>query len=197
MMDIVEESTQSARTTSDKLPDTFLENNSSEDVAEVVPSFTENYTDIMSSTQCEPTMDMNIPSINVTDINVPGGIEDDVFDEEEEEDEESQDEYPVEFINIEETIPGSSLETVPISSGSDQDVYGLEMVDLDVNLKDAPEESDIHLKTRNDVYYDIYMDAKKKAEEARNLAISAYLEAKRIKELYMILEPTVPVKPPF
>jgi hypothetical protein len=82
MMDIVEESTQSARTTSDKLPDTFLENNSSEDVAEVVPSFTENYTDIMSSTQCEPTMDMNIPSINVTDINVPGGIEDDVFDEE-------------------------------------------------------------------------------------------------------------------
>ena len=177
----------------DKLPDTLLENNPSEDVlgpTEAVPSFTENYTDIVSSTQCEdtePTMDMNIPSINVTDINVPGGIEDDVFDEEEE-DAESQEEYPVEFINIEESIPGASLETIPRSSGSNQDAYGLEMVDLDVNLKDTLEESEIQLKTRNDVYYDIYMDAKKKAEEARNLAISAYLEAKRIKDLYMILD---------
>ena len=35
----------------------------------------------------------------------------------------------------------------------------------------------------------MYTSAKKKAEEARNLAISAYLEAKRIKELYMIQEP--------
>ena len=30
---------------------------------------------------------------------------------------------------------------------------------------------------------------KKKAEEDRNLAISSYLEAKRIKELYMIQNP--------
>ena len=140
----------------------------------------DNYTDIVSSTQCENNEStLNIPSINVTDINIPGGIEDDVS---EEEDEESQEEYPVEFINIEESIPGASLETIPRSSGS----YGLEMVDLDINLKDTLEESEIQLKTRNDVYYDIYMDAKKKAEEARNLAISAYLEAKRIKDLYMI-----------
>ena len=110
-----------------------------------------------------------------------------MFDEEEE-DAESQEEYPVEFINIEESIPGASLETIPRSSGSNQDAYGLEMVDLDVNLKDTLEESEIQLKTRNDVYYDIYMDAKKMAEEARNLAISAYLEAKRIKDLYMILD---------
>jgi hypothetical protein len=161
-------------------------------IDEIQPS-TDNYTDIVSSMQCEdnePTMDMNIPSINVSDINVPGGIENDVSDED---DEESQEEYPVEFINIEETIAGESLETIPRSSESNQEDYGLEMIDLDVNMKDALEESEIQLKTRNDVYYDIYMDAKKKAEEARNLAISAYLEAKRIKELYMILEPNSPL----
>jgi hypothetical protein len=45
------------------------------------------------------------------------------------------------------------------------------------------------LKPRNDVYYELYMTAKQKAEEARNLAISAYLEAKRIKDLYKIQEP--------
>ena len=32
----------------------------------------------------------------------------------------------------------------------------------------------------------MYMVAKQKAEEARNLAISSYLEVKRIKDLYLI-----------
>ena len=63
----------------------------------------------------------------------------------------------------------------------------LEIVDL--NLQENAPTQEISLKPRNDVYYTIYTEAKQKAEEARNLAISAYLEAKRIKELYMIEEP--------
>jgi len=64
---------------------------------------------------------------------------------------------------------------------------GVEIVDF--NPKEILESNDFQLKTRNDVYYEIYTNAKKKAEEARNLAISAYLEAKRIKDLYLIHEP--------
>ena len=129
---------------------------------------------------------------------------------EDNEDDENEEHYPVEFINIEDSDPMTSLENMqlvrlaeshrtgtegPLIQLTTESTFGahssLEVVDIDVNMKDALEESEIQLKTRNDVYYDIYMDAKKKAEEARNLAISAYLEAKRIKELYMIQEPTV------
>jgi hypothetical protein len=60
---------------------------------------------------------------------------------------------------------------------------------IDFNPDDIQEPNDFQLKTRNDVYYEIYTNAKKKAEEARNLAISAFLEAKRIKDLYLIHEP--------
>jgi hypothetical protein len=63
----------------------------------------------------------------------------------------------------------------------------LERVDL--KLQENAPTQEMSLKPRNDVYYTIYTEAKQKAEEARNLAISAYLEAKRIKELYMIEEP--------
>ena len=46
----------------------------------------------------------------------------------------------------------------------------------------------IQLKTRNDVYYKMYRDAKRKAKIARDLALSSYLEAKRIKNTYMLDE---------
>jgi len=69
------------------------------------------------------------------------------------------------------------------------DIQGAELEMVDLHVREDQEPSEFKLKTRHDVYYDIYQEAKKKAEDARNLAISAYLEAKRIKELYMIQEP--------
>ena len=42
------------------------------------------------------------------------------------------------------------------------------------------------LKSPNDVYYEIYKKAKDKAKEAKKLAIEAYIEAKNIKDTYMI-----------
>jgi hypothetical protein len=47
---------------------------------------------------------------------------------------------------------------------------------------DAP----ISLKQPNEVYYEIYREARKKATIAKNLAIKAYLEAKRIKNTYLL-----------
>jgi hypothetical protein len=87
------------------------------------------------------------------------------------------------------TIDIDEMETdgnEPITT-NDEPSSGVEIVDF--NPEDIQEPNDFQLKTRNDVYYEIYTNAKKKAEEARNLAISAYLEAKRIKDLYMIHEP--------
>jgi hypothetical protein len=44
----------------------------------------------------------------------------------------------------------------------------------------------ISLKQPNEVYYEIYRDARKKAKIAKNVAIKAYLEAKRIKNTYLL-----------
>ena len=60
----------------------------------------------------------------------------------------------------------------------------LEEIDLQVDaIKD---EDTIQIRKRNDVYYEMYKEARKKAKVARDLALSSYLEAKRIKNTYML-----------
>lgn len=44
----------------------------------------------------------------------------------------------------------------------------------------------VKLKKRNDVYYEMYSEAKRKAKIAHDFAITSYLEAKRIKNTYML-----------
>ena len=61
-----------------------------------------------------------------------------------------------------------------------------EILEIDIDIEDIDQNENIQLRNRNDVYYEMYMVAKQKAEEARNLAISSYLEVKRIKDLYLI-----------
>lgn len=61
-------------------------------------------------------------------------------------------------------------------------------IEVDFPLDELPESDSIQLKTRNDVYYKMYRDAKRKAKIARDLALSSYLEAKRIKNIYMLDE---------
>jgi len=60
------------------------------------------------------------------------------------------------------------------------------LLEIDISVEDIDQNENIQLRNRNDVYYEMYMTAKQKAEEARNLAISSYLEVKRIKDLYLI-----------
>ena len=57
----------------------------------------------------------------------------------------------------------------------------LQEVDLTFDEEDA-----ITLKNPNEIYLDIYRQAREKAKKAKQEAIKAYLEAKRIKELYML-----------
>jgi hypothetical protein len=44
----------------------------------------------------------------------------------------------------------------------------------------------IQLKKRNDVYYKLYKEARSKAREAKQIALANYLEAKRIKNAYLL-----------
>ena len=61
-----------------------------------------------------------------------------------------------------------------------------EPIEIEFNLDDLNAEDTIQLKNRNDVYYKMYREAKKKAKMAKDLALSSYLEAKRIKNTYML-----------
>jgi hypothetical protein len=56
--------------------------------------------------------------------------------------------------------------------------------EVEIHLDEQVEK--IQLKNRNDVYYKMYKDAKRKAKMARNLALTSYLEAKRIKNTYLL-----------
>ena len=61
-----------------------------------------------------------------------------------------------------------------------------ELCEVDFNLDEMPETDIVSIKQRKDVYYEMYRDARQKAKVARDLALSAYLEAKRIKNTYML-----------
>jgi len=61
-----------------------------------------------------------------------------------------------------------------------------DMEEVTFNLEELPENDQITLKKRNDVYYEIYREARKKAKYARDLALASYLEAKNIKNKYML-----------
>jgi hypothetical protein len=58
----------------------------------------------------------------------------------------------------------------------------------EINLEIPSELDSVHLKKPNEVYLEIYKEVKKRAKEAKKKAIEAYLEAKRIKSLYLLDE---------
>jgi len=86
-----------------------------------------------------------------------------------------------EFTNNVEEVNLDDLEKAaePVKSESKKDE--LEEVNLTFDEEDA-----ITLKNPNEIYLDIYRQAREKAKKAKQEAIKAYLEAKRIKELYML-----------
>jgi hypothetical protein len=82
--------------------------------------------------------------------------------------------------NVEEVnLDDLEKEAEPVKTESKKDE--LEEVNLTFDEEDA-----ITLKNPNEIYLDIYRQAREKAKKAKQEAIKAYLEAKRIKELYML-----------
>ena len=60
------------------------------------------------------------------------------------------------------------------------------MQEIDLSLDEIPEDNHFSIKNKKNVYYEMYKEAKRKAKVARDLALSSYLEAKRIKNVYML-----------
>ena len=54
---------------------------------------------------------------------------------------------------------------------------------MEVNLDEL---DSITLKNPNEVYFELYREARNKAKQAKRSAIIAYLEAKNIKKTYML-----------
>ena len=59
-----------------------------------------------------------------------------------------------------------------------------ELHEIDIKFDEVNDS--ISLKNPNEVYIEIYKEAKNRAKQAKKLAIEAYLEAKRIKSVYLL-----------
>lgn len=115
---------------------------------------------------------------------------------------------PVEQLQLEQLEPVESLESTRNENQSNT-AENDQIVDLDLDLEELVDEDDskelkevdfdfdfdletknsedtLKLKKPNQVYFDLYKQARKKAKEAKRNAIIAYLEAKNIKKTYMI-----------
>ena len=79
-------------------------------------------------------------------------------------------------------LPVENVDSIKINT----DNTGAELQEIDFNLDEMQETETVSIKQRNDVYYKMYHEAREKAKIARDLALSAYLEAKRIKNTYML-----------
>jgi hypothetical protein len=60
------------------------------------------------------------------------------------------------------------------------------LLEYEIDLDKVEESESVKIRSRNDVYYELYREARKKAKMARKLALSAYLDAKQIKNVYML-----------
>ena len=63
-----------------------------------------------------------------------------------------------------------------------------ELQEVEIPLEQLSTNDSIYIRNKNSVYYEMYKEARRKARVARDLANSSYLEAKRIKNLYMLEE---------
>ena len=80
------------------------------------------------------------------------------------------------------------VEEEPIEESPKQNTLAIleENVDeVDLTVPDDDNQEVFTLKRRNDVYFNMYKEAKRKAKIARDLAISSYLEAKQIRHNYL------------
>jgi hypothetical protein len=72
------------------------------------------------------------------------------------------------------------------------DVTNIQTTNDDINLVEIDikpnDDETMFLRKRDDVYYNMYREALKKAKVAKTLALTNYLEAKRIKNTYMLTD---------
>ena len=96
------------------------------------------------------------------------------------------DENKVDNVIPEKTVKNMDDDTnIIINTDKDTNTDILEEVVLEI---DDSNDDIINLKKPNEVYYNIYKQARENAKEYRTKAIESYLEAKRIKTKYMLFD---------
>jgi hypothetical protein len=88
--------------------------------------------------------------------------------------------------NISEVQPEPEPDPEPVIEVQTKSSDDLEEIELEVDSLESDEK--LFLKKRNDVYYKMYKEALKKARVAKELALTSYLEAKHIKNTYMLTD---------
>ena len=109
--------------------------------------------------------------------------------------------------NVEESVNDESVinvETTPNIQNSDQrafnvdipisnvtqepteNKYELEPFEIDLDDTNIKAEDTVYLKDKTEVYYEMYKNARKMAKLAKSLALSSFMEARRIKNMYML-----------
>lgn len=98
---------------------------------------------------------------------------------------------PIEDINdiVDVTHPDNHDEPIEETDGLEkiapvEEIDGMQEVEF--NLEELGNADGLQIKNRKDVYYEMYQEARRKAKIARDLALSSYLEVKRIKNTYML-----------
>jgi hypothetical protein len=66
------------------------------------------------------------------------------------------------------------------------DTMSNEMEEVTFPLESLEKAEPIQLKERNDIYYEMYYEARRKAKMAKEIALNCYLEAKNIKNTHML-----------
>lgn len=88
--------------------------------------------------------------------------------------------------NEDDTLTTSDKNIENLENITNKPIETNEMQEVVFNLEELPENEQITLKRRNEVYYEMYREARQKAKDARNLALASFLEAKNIKNKYML-----------
>lgn len=112
-------------------------------------------------------------------------------------------EEPIITLSIEETSKETSETTKETSDktsvGSDScevtleeekdpviKILGDDVSEVNFDFDNLEESDTFHLKEKTEVYYEMYREARRKAKLAKSLALSSFMEARRIKNLYML-----------
>ncbi len=97
-----------------------------------------------------------------------------------------QEENTLETLDDIHTNENHIIEKMNDTTDIEQSENNCDLQEIQVSLDEIPTDESISIRNKDNVYYQMYKEAKSKAKVARDLAISSYLEAKRIKNLYML-----------
>ena len=65
-------------------------------------------------------------------------------------------------------------------------IFSDDVLEINLDTEELNDNDTFHLKEKTEVYYEMYREARRKAKLAKSLALSSFMEARRIKNLYML-----------